>query len=89
MNDPHIDALSWDRLSWQDIQAIGTALADRHGDENTLSLAPERLMELVAELPGFQNAGGPPDDFTLSAVVTAWIAAQEGDDDASPFEHLA
>lgn len=89
MNDPHTDDLSWDSLNWQDIQAIGMVLAERYPDENTLALAPERLAELVTELPGFRGDGGPPDDFTLSAIITAWIAAQEGDDDSSPFDYLA
>lgn len=89
MNDPHIDALSWDGLTWQDIQAIGMALAERYPGENTLTLAPQRLAEMMAGLPGFRVADSAPDDFTLSAVITAWIAASEGEDDASPFEHLA
>lgn len=89
MNHPHIDELSWDNLTWQDIQAIGMALAERHADEKILTLAPERLTELVAQLPGFRAAAGPPGDFVLSAIVTAWISAQEGDDDSSPFDYLA
>ena len=89
MNHPHIDDFSWNGLTWQDIQSIGMALADRHGDENLLTLAPERLAELVAGLPGFRAEQGSPDDFTLSAIITAWIWAQEGDDDSSPFEPLA
>jgi hypothetical protein len=43
----------------------------------------------VAALPGFAAGVAAPDDFTLSAIVTAWIAAEEGDDDSSPYEHLA
>ena len=89
MNDPHIDALSWDGMTWQDIQAIGMALAERHPGENTLTLAPRRLAELVADLPGFRAADSTPDEFTLSAIITAWITASEGEDDASPFEHRA
>jgi FeS assembly protein IscX len=89
MNDPHNDILSWDGLTWQDIQAIGRTLAATHTNENTLSLAPERVTELVAHLPGFHSEGGGPDEFTLSAIITAWIAASEGDDDSSPYEHLA
>ena len=94
MNDPHIDApswdvLSWDGLSWQDIQAIGMALAERYPGENTLTLAPDRLLEMVTQLPGIRPEGGAPDEFTLSAIITAWIAASEGDDDSSPYEYLA
>lgn len=89
MTHPHIDDLSWNRLSWQDIQAIGMALAERHPAENILALAPERVAALVAQLPGFQADRGKPDDFILSAIVTAWITALEGDDDSSPFEPLA
>lgn len=88
MNHPHIDDLSWDSLTWQDIQAIGMALAERHADENILTLAPERLTELVARLPGFRADVGAPDDFALSAIITAWITAQEGDDNSSPFDYL-
>ena len=89
MNDPHNDTLSWDDLTWADIQAIGRTLAEAHATENTLMLAPERVTELVARLPGFRAAGGEPDDFTLSAIITAWIAASEGGDDSSPYEYLA
>jgi len=89
MHDPNEDALTWDNLTWQDIQAIGMALAESHPDENLLRLAPERLAGLVACLPGFAAENTAPDDFTLSAIVTAWIAAEEGDDESSPFDHLA
>ena len=89
MNHPHSGDLSWDSLSWQDIQAIGMALAERHADEKILTLAPARLAELVADLPGFHADRGTPDDFILSAIITAWISAQEGDDDSSPFEPRA
>ncbi len=89
MTHPHKDALTWDTLTWQDIQAIGMALAETHPDENLLTLAPERLAGLVAGLPGFAAGATAPDEFTLSAIVTAWIAAAEGDDDSSPYDHLA
>ncbi len=89
MNDPHIDASSWDCLSWQDIKAIGMALAEAHPDANTITLAPQRLAELVAQLPGVRPDGGPPDDFILSAIITAWIMAHEGDDMSSPYGLLA
>lgn len=88
MSDPNIGDLTWETLTWQDIQAIGMALAERHPDEDTLTLAPERLARLVEELPGFESVGAP-DDFLLSAITTAWINAQEGDDDSSPFEPQA
>lgn len=89
MDDPQQDALTWNNLTWQDIQAIGMALAERHPDENILTLAPERLARLVTDLPGFAADGTAPDEFTLSAIVTAWIAAEEGDDDSSSYDHLA
>ena len=89
MNSPNKDALTWDTLTWQDIQAIGMALAERHPDEPILTLAPERLAQLVAALPGFAAGPSDPDDFTLSAIVTAWITVLEGDDDSSPYDYLA
>jgi FeS assembly protein IscX len=89
MDDRNKDALTWNTLTWQDIQAIGMALAESHPAENVLALAPERLALLVDDLPGFEAGATVPDDFTLSAIVTAWIAAEEGDDDSSPFEYLA
>lgn len=89
MDDPNKDALTWDNLTWQDIRAIGMALAERHAGEAILTLVPERLAQLVADLPGFAAGATEPDDFTLSAIVTAWIAADEGDDDSSPYEFLA
>ena len=89
MSDPGSDGLTWGSLTWQDIQAIGMALAERHPHEDTLTLAPERLAGLVEGLPGFAPGGTAPDDFLLSAVTTAWIAAQEGEDDSSPYEAQA
>ena len=89
MNDPNKDALTWTTLTWQDIRAIGMALAESHPSENVLALTPERLTELVADLPGFSASATDPDDFTLSAIVTAWIAAEDGDDESSPFDYLA
>ena len=90
MSDPgRWDTLSWDRLTWQDIQAIGMALAERHPGENILTLPPDRLEQLVGNLPGFAPAGTAPDEFTLSAIITAWIDAEEGGDDSSPFESQA
>ena len=86
MSDRNIGSLTWETLTWQDIQAIGMALAERHPDEDTLTLAPERLTRLVEELPGFEAGEGTPDDFLLSAITTSWINVQEGDDDTSPFE---
>lgn len=88
-DDSHPDTFDWGTLTWQDIHAIGMALAERHPDETILSLAPERLERLVEELPGFTAGGTAPDDFTLSAIVTAWIDAEEGGDDSSPFESRA
>jgi len=81
MNDPNTDGLTWTNLTWQDIQAISMALAERHAEANMLAMAPERLAQLVADLPGFAAGGTAPDAFTLSAIVTAWIAAADGDDD--------
>ena len=88
MSESNIGGLTWDALTWQDIQAIGMALAEQHPNEDTLTLAPDRLAKLVEGLPGF-DASGAPDDFLLSAITTAWIAEQEGDDDSSPYEAQA
>jgi Fe-S-cluster formation regulator IscX/YfhJ len=89
MTDPNKDALTWDTLTWQDIQAIGMALAEGHPDEPVLTLASERLARLAADLPGLPAGAPAPDGFTLSAIVTAWITALEGDDDTSPYDTLA
>ncbi|GEM_PF-706265 len=90
MSDPgRWDNLTWEGLTWQDIQAIGMALAERHPGENILTLPPDRLERLVAELPGFSPGQTSPDEFTLSAIITAWIDAEEGGDDSSPFEPQA
>ena len=89
MSDPKMGGLSWETLTWQDIQAIGMALAEQHPDEDTLTLAPQRLAGLVEALPGFAAGEAAPDDFLLSAITTAWINAQEGEDDSSPFERQA
>ncbi len=83
------DAHIWDTLTWQDIQAIGRSLAERYPDENLLALAPERVAGLAADLPGCAAGAEAPDDFTLSAIVTAWIAAETGEDESSPFAPLA
>lgn len=80
MNHPHIDAPSWDSLSWPEIQDIGRALAERHEGEAILALSPGRLTHLLAELPGLRLDPQAAGDFILSAIITAWIAAIEGED---------
>jgi FeS assembly protein IscX len=82
-------ALTWDELTWQDIQAIGMALAERHPEVSILSLKDEDLAVLAAELPGFAADAGPPDPFLVAAIASAWIHAVEGEDDSSPYEFLA
>jgi hypothetical protein len=52
-------------------------------------MPPDRLIELVAALPGFAPAAAAPDDFIVSAIASAWIHAVEGEDDSSPYEYLA
>jgi FeS assembly protein IscX len=79
----------WDTLSWHDIQDIGAALADRFPDENLMTLKTQRVRELVSGLDGFQSNGTEPDDFLLGSIIGAWIHAEEGEDDSSPYEHLA
>ena len=85
MNDPTKDAVTWNGLTWQDIQSIGMALAEGYPDEKILTLTPQRLTGLVVGLPGFVFSPTAPDDFTFSAIVTAWIAAEEGDDTPLPY----
>ncbi len=82
-------ALTWDSLTWQDIQAIGMALAERHPDISILSLKDEDLALLAAGLPGFAADAGLPDPFMVAAIASAWIHAVEGEDDSSPYEFLA
>jgi FeS assembly protein IscX len=79
----------WDDISWLDIQDIGAALAEKYPAENLMKLKPERIRELVPQLEGFGENGSQPDDFILGAIIGAWIHAEEGEDDSSPFEHLA
>jgi FeS assembly protein IscX len=89
MTEVNEAALTWDNLTWQDIQAIGMALAESHPSEPILTLSPQRLARLVTGLPGFSAGTTAPDDFILSAIMTAWISVSEDDDDSSPYDYLA
>jgi len=89
MTNSDLHGLTWENLTWQDIQAIGMALAERHPQESLITLKPERLAELVAELPGFAPGDTGPGDLILSAITTAWITVVEGEEDSSPYEYLA
>lgn len=83
------DLLTWNDLTWQDIQSIGMALAERHPDLSILTLPDEKLAALVCALPGFKGEAAEAKLYQLSAIASAWIQAMEGDDDSSPYEFLA
>jgi len=83
------EPLTWINLTWQDIQAIGQALAERHSDISILRLDNAQLAPLVAALPGFSGNPEAAPDHLLSAIADAWIEAVEGEEDSSPYEFLA
>jgi FeS assembly protein IscX len=83
------EPLTWTNLTWQDIQAIGQALAERHPETSVLRLSNAQLAPLVAALPGFAGRAEAAPDHVLSAVGDAWIEAIEGEEDSSPYEFLA
>jgi FeS assembly protein IscX len=76
-------------MNWDDYQALGRALRDAHPDMNYLTIANEDLQRLVAALPGFDAVSPVPDMTALTAIRFSWIAAAEGDDDASPYDGSA
>lgn len=73
-------------MNWLDYQALGQALLERYPDVNYLTVSDIEIVRLVTALPGFTGSRGQPDAAALAAVRFAWVAAAEGEDDASPFD---
>jgi FeS assembly protein IscX len=76
-------------MTWNDISAIGEALAEVYPQANYLTASDEDLVRWVVSLPGFAGEATPPDPFVLSAIGAAWVAAVEGPDDSGPYDGLA
>jgi FeS assembly protein IscX len=76
-------------MTWDDVEAIGEALAEAHPRANYLMISDDELARLVVALPGFVGPATPPDPFVLSAIGAAWVGAVEGPDDSGPYDGLA
>jgi FeS assembly protein IscX len=67
-----------DSFHWLDIDRIAEELFDRHPDEDPISMPFPRLMTLVRDLDGFEEAPGHPcNERILEAIQQAWIDEHE------------
>jgi FeS assembly protein IscX len=76
-------------MTWDDVEAIGRALAEIHPRVNYLTISDQDLVRLVVGLPGFVGGATPPDPIVLSAIGSAWVGAVEGPDDSGPYDGMA
>ncbi len=64
-------------LTWQDIDGIAHALAERYPEKDPLSVPAQDLRRLIAALPGFADAEERGDVTTLEAISAAWYEEYE------------
>jgi FeS assembly protein IscX len=65
------------RLTWQDVDAIATALAATHPGRNPLGVTSQELARLVVSLPGFVDDPDAAGAESLEAIQAAWYEAFE------------
>ncbi len=67
-----------DTFHWLDVREIGEALADRHPDQDPVTIGFPQLRELVTELDGFvEQPGHPCNERILEAIQQIWIDERE------------
>jgi FeS assembly protein IscX len=65
------------RLTWQDVDEIAAALAERHPGRNPLQVPARELAALVAALPGFVDDPAASNAELLESIQAAWYEAFE------------
>ena len=67
-----------DTFHWLDVERIAEELAERHEDENPMTISFPALRDLVKTLPGFaEQEGHPCNERILEAIQQAWIEELE------------
>jgi len=63
---------------WLDVERIAEELADRHPDDDPLTISFPMLKARVQALPGFaEQPGHPVNEKILEAIQQAWIEERE------------
>lgn len=75
-------------LGWQDIHALGRALAATYADSDRLNADDAELKRLIAALPGFHDNTEPPAHERLQDIRFAWLAASEPEDDDGRYDYF-
>jgi FeS assembly protein IscX len=65
-------------VNWNNFGTIAILLNNRFPDEDLVAISPERIIEMVKELPNFDNTT-PPDEYTLDSVIYTWISLNDDD----------
>jgi FeS assembly protein IscX len=65
------------KWTWQDVDAIASALAEHHPETDPLRLSAEEVRSLAAALPEFGDELQAADLATLEAIRAAWYEASE------------
>jgi FeS assembly protein IscX len=61
------------KLTWNDAEDIGLALAERYPDKDPLSVRFTDLRQWVLELPGFADDPKASSEGKLEAIQMAWL----------------
>lgn len=61
------------KLTWDDYQDIGIALAEKHSDLDVLSISFVDLHRLVTELEDFADDPKASNEGKLEAIQMAWV----------------
>ncbi len=65
-------------LTWQDVEEIGRALAEKYPDIDPLTVTPPAVRTYVTGLSRFSDDPAAADDRVLEAIQAAWYDAYEG-----------
>ena len=65
------------KLTWDDAEDIGTALADAHPDVDPLTVRFTDLHRWVCELPEFGDDPKASSEGKLERIQMAWVAERE------------
>jgi FeS assembly protein IscX len=67
-----------DSFHWLDVQRIGEELAERHPDDDPLTITFPKLKIMVQALPGFaEQPGHPCNEKILETIQQVWIDERE------------
>jgi len=67
------------QLSWSNQADIAAALLKEHPEKDRLSLRHDQILQLILSLPGFKDAGTPPQPACLDHILWTWMRLADAD----------